>query len=115
MARTSVTTQQIVRTGLAANLTGPVIDGDIIDSGNVILYVKNDSGAPVTVTVQTGATYQGYPVGDQTVSVPAAGFRFIGPLPAGTFNQPTDAAVGAGRVLVDYSAVTSVTRAVLSF
>ncbi|HEY0638715.1 MAG TPA: hypothetical protein VGD67_13780 [Pseudonocardiaceae bacterium] len=114
MARTSVTTQVITRAGLAPNLTGPVADGDIIDSGACWLHVLNGSGAPITVTVQTPVTVDGLPLDDLEVAVPASGTRLIGPFPARTFAQASDAPVGAGRVLVDYSSVTSVTRAVVS-
>lgn len=111
MARTSVTTQVITRAGLNVAMTAPVADGDIIDGGNTILVVNNGGGASITVTVQTPYTVEGQAVEELTVSVPAAGTREIGPFP-GIFKQPADASVGPGRVLVDYSSVTSVTRAV---
>lgn len=113
MARTSVTSQAVVRTGLNPTLTAPTVDGDIVDTGNVALWVDNASGGAVTVTVQTPVTQDGLDLSELAVSVPAGAFRLIGPLPARTFAQPGDAAVGAGRVLVDYSAITSVTRAVI--
>lgn len=112
MARTSVTTQEITRAGLNAALTGPVADGDIIDAGPVILEVANGSGGSITVTVQTPGTVGGLDIADLAVSVPASGTREIGPFPAHLFAQPVDAATGPGRVLVDYSSVTSVTRCV---
>jgi hypothetical protein len=112
MARTSVTTQSITRAGLNTAMTAPPVDGDIIDAGAVFLEVLNGSGSPITVTVQTAGTVEGLPVEDLAVTVPAAGNRRIGPFP-GVFKQAADAVVGAGRVLVDYSAVTSVTRAVV--
>lgn len=112
MARTSVTTQTITRAGLNKALTGPVADGDIIDAGPVILEVANDSGASITVTVQTPGTIEGLAIADLAVAVPASGTREIGPFPPSVFAQPLDAVDGPGRVLVDYSAVTSVTRCV---
>jgi hypothetical protein len=116
-ARISVTTQRITRAGLNANLTGPTVDGDIIDAGQVFLRVANGSGAPINVTVQTPGNdpASGGARPELIVAVPAAGARDIGPFPASLFAQPADAAAGAGRVLVDYSAITSVTRAVISF
>ncbi|MFI5561506.1 hypothetical protein ACIA2T_19685 [Amycolatopsis japonica] len=77
------------------------------------LYVANGSASPITVTVQTPLTVDGLNVEDLTVTVPASGFRLIGPFPVGTFGQPSDNA-NAGKALVDYSSVTSVTRAVVS-
>jgi hypothetical protein len=115
MARTSVTTQRITRAGLHVAMAAPVADGDIIDAGQVSLRVHNASGATITVTVQTPATVQGLAVEELEVDIPAAGQRDIGPFPSAVFAQAADALVGAGRALVDYSDVTSVTRAVVSF
>lgn len=112
MARTSVTTQVITRAGLNVNMAAPVADGDIIDTGNVELVVNNGSGSPITVTIQTAYTYEGLELEDEVVTVPAGGTRSYGPFPSGLFAQASDAVVGASKVLVDYSAVTSVTRAV---
>lgn len=114
MARTSVTSQSVVRTGLNSNLTAPAAEGDIIDPGNVILWVNNGAGTSMTVTVQSNMTVDGLTLPNQTVTVPAAGVRLIGPFPARTFAQSADATVGPSRVLVDYSSVASVTRAVIS-
>lgn len=114
MARVDVTTQPITRAGVAPVLTAPTIDGDIVDVGLVALWVENAGVSPMTVTAQTPVTQDGLALADLTVTVPAGGMRLIGPLPARTFAQPTDAAVGTGRVLVDYSAVTDVTRAVIT-
>ncbi|MFI6160392.1 hypothetical protein ACIA59_10630 [Micromonospora haikouensis] len=113
MARASVTTQQVTRTGLNPALTAPPADGDIVDCGRVALMVTNGSGSPITVTVEATAAQDGLDVADLVVSVPASGTRLIGPLPARTFGQPYDSA-DAGRAFVDYSAVASVTRAVIT-
>ncbi len=115
MARTSVTTQRITRAGLEPVLTAPVADGDIVDPGNVAVWVDNGSGASITVTAITPGTVSGLAVADLAVVVPAGESRLVGPLPASVFAQPADADPGANRVLVDYSAVASVTRAVVSF
>lgn len=114
MARVSQTTQQIVRTGLEPNLTQPTVDGDIVDCGNVAVYVVNGSGGSVNVTVAATATQDGLDVVDLVVAVPAGDTRLIGPLPARTFAQPSDSA-DAGRAYVNYSAQTDVDRAVISF
>ncbi|MEU0467212.1 hypothetical protein ABZ215_24695 [Amycolatopsis sp. NPDC006131] len=111
MARTSVATQQIVKTGLAPALTAPVADGDIIDTGLVFLQVTNGGGSPVTVTVQATVEVDGLDLEDLVVSVPAAGTRLIGPLSSSTFGRPNGTA-DAKRAYVDYSSVTDVTRGV---
>lgn len=113
MARVSQTTQQVVRTGLNPVLSEPTADGDIVDCGRVALYVVNGSGSPITVTVTATAAQDGLDVVDLVVSVPAAGTRLIGPLPARTFGQAYDSA-DAGRAYVNYSAQTDVDRAVIS-
>jgi hypothetical protein len=117
MARVSVTTQRITRAGLNVALTAPTVDGDIIDAGQVALRVANGSGSSINVTVQTPGTdpASGSARQELIVAVPAAGARDIGPFPASLFAQPADATVGPLRVLVDYSAVATVTRAVVSF
>lgn len=94
--------------------TAAVADGDIIDVGNVKLYVENNSGAPITVTVQTTAVSQGLDVEDLVVPVAAGQIALIGPFPPSLFKQPSDAAVGASRALIDYSDVTSVVRAAVA-
>jgi hypothetical protein len=117
MARVSVTTQRITRAGLDPDLTQPTVDGDIIDTGNVALWVDNASGGSINVTVQTPGTDPATDVARPELirAVPAGEFRLIGPFPVSLFAQPADAAVGPLRVLVDYSAQASVTRGVVSF
>lgn len=112
MARSEPTTQSVTRAGLNVSMTAPNSDGDIIDAGNVELVINNGSGSPITVTMQTSYTSEGLDLEDEVVTVPAGGTRSYGPFPRGLFAQATDAPVGAGKVLVDYSAVASVTRAV---
>lgn len=118
MPKLSQTTQKITRAGLNPNYTAPNgtagTDGDIIDAGAVMLHVKNANTSQCTVTVETPGTVDGLAIADLTVVVPATSERLIGPFPRGTFAQPSDATVGPGRVLVAYSNVTQVTRAVLA-
>lgn len=113
MARTSLTTQPIVQTGLVPTLAEPTVDGDVIDCGRVALYVDNTTGAAVTVTVVSTATLDGLDVADLAVSVPAGAVALIGPLPSRTFGQDS-ASPDAGRAYVNYSAQTGVNRAVVS-
>lgn len=115
MPRVSVTTQPFVPTGLIEGLTAPTVANDIIDAGNVVLVVNNASGAPINVTIHSTYTQDGLALTDRVVAVAAATIRRIGPFPSRTFAQPSTALEGAGRVWVDYSSVTSVTRGVESF
>jgi hypothetical protein len=114
MARVSQTTQQIIRTGLEPELTTPTADGDVVDCGNVALYVVNGSVSSINVTVAATASQDGLDVEDLIVAVPAGDTRLIGPLPARTFGQAVGSA-DAGRAWVNYSAQTDVDRAVVSF
>jgi len=97
MARDSVTTQKITRTGVIPALTAISANNDVIDAGAVILEVSNGGGSSINVTV---------------VAVAAGATKRIGPFPPATFARTV--APDIGRVYVDYSATTSVTRAVVS-
>jgi hypothetical protein len=113
MARTSVTTVASTLAGAVATPTAPVADGDIVDAGRARLLVI--AGAtPTTVSIPTPATVNGLAVADAGGTVAANTARWFGPFPARLFAQPADAVVGAGRVLVDYSSVATVTRSVLA-
>lgn len=114
MARTSVTTQKVVRTGLVPALSEPTVDGDVVDCGEVFLYVDNTTAGAVTVTVNSTASQDGLAVSNLAVSVAASATALIGPLPARTFGQDSGTA-DAGRAYVDYSVQTGVNRAVISF
>lgn len=73
------------------------------------LLVKNDSAAPITVTVAVpGNTRFGQPQPDVPVTVAAGTTRVIGPFPAEL--RDTD-----GAVHVTYSAAASVSVAALTF
>ncbi|PZG18981.1 hypothetical protein C1I95_12445 [Micromonospora craterilacus] len=113
MARENVATQQITRAGLDPDLTPATADGDVVDAGQVALWVANGGGSAITVTVVATATQDGLAVANLVRSVPAGEQRLIGPLPARTFAVP-QGEPDAGRVHVNYSAVVDVDRAVIS-
>lgn len=115
MARQSPAVQRIALAGTNVAMTAPNADGDIIPPGQVALRILNGGGAPITVTAITPGTVSGLAIADATLSIPAGAERTWGPFPTSVFAQPADAGVGPGKVLVDYSAVTSVTRALISF
>lgn len=113
MARTNPTAAVADYDGVTVTPGTPDATGDILDPG-CTLIVENGSGSSITVTFVSTATFE-------TVDVPDVG----GPVAAGATvafkvpplrlaGQPSDAAVGAGRVLANYSAVASVTRYVLA-
>jgi hypothetical protein len=111
MARSTPATQDITADGLAAVMTAPNADGDIVDCGTgMFMTVANGSGASVTVTLQTPGTVHGLDIADRAITVAAGAAKDI-PLPR-YLRQPADATTGAGKALVDFSAVADVTRAV---
>jgi hypothetical protein len=108
MARTEITYQQIVRTGLEQTYAAAVADGaKFSNDGRMFLHVKNGSGAPINVTIQTPGTVDGLAIAEQVVAVTNAEERMIGPFPPSIYNQSD------GMVYADYSAVTDVTVALL--
>ncbi|GAA1549944.1 hypothetical protein GCM10009804_03160 [Kribbella hippodromi] len=115
MARDSVTTQKITRAGLTPALTAVSANNDVIDAGSVFLQVANGSGSSINVTVNSPVTVDGLTVGPLVVAVGAGATKLIGPFPVATFARPSSSGTDVGRVYVDYSATTSITRAVVSF
>jgi hypothetical protein len=114
MARATPTAIVPTLTGAVLALSAAPVDGDILSPGDTYLIVNNGSGGSITVTIQTTATKGGLDVADAGGPVAAGVQRVFGPLPSSLFAQASDAVTGPNKVLVDYSAVTTVTRAVLA-
>lgn len=105
----AIATQTVNLAGLNAAYSAAAAGGDtIVPTNNTFLHVKNASAGALTVTIVTPGTVSGQAVADVAVSVPAAGERWIGPLPGSLFARPVD-----GRADITYSGVTSLTLAVL--
>jgi hypothetical protein len=109
MARIAATIQDAAPTGIipsfgAANADGYFVPG----TGNVVTYVKNGSGAPITVTAQTPQVVGGLAVTEQIVSIAAGAEKVLGPWKPGSLYNQAD-----GTVYLDFSAVTTVTVAFL--
>lgn len=114
MARSEVTAQEIVLTGLEPALTAANVDGDIVEcGGSVFLWVDNGSAGEIDVTIQTPLTVEGLAVSENVVAVPAGEVRLIGPIVKRAFGQLSGD--DKGKAYVDYEAVTTVTRAYLKF
>lgn len=108
MARSEVNHQQILRTGLEQSYASANADGNkFSNDGRMFLHVKNGGGSSITVTIQTPGTVDDLAIADQAVVVTNGEERMIGPFPPTIYNQSDR------MVYVDYSAVTSVTMAVL--
>jgi hypothetical protein len=112
MARTSPTAVSPTLAGAVVTAGTPDATGDIVDPGSYLVVV-NGSGGSITVTLQSTATKDGLAVANGGGTVAAGTTRVFGPLISRLFEQAANAATGPNKVLVDYSAVTSVTRYVL--
>lgn len=110
MARTSLSVQEISRTGLDPAYEAANGDGEkVVNDGKTFVHVINGGGSPITVTVQHPGTVDGLAVADLTVTVTNAEDQMIGPFP-GRFNQ---VGTDVGQIYVDFSGVTTVTVAAI--
>ena len=106
MARSALTLQTIVKTGITPTYAAANVDGNsFANDGNTFLDVVNGSASPITVTIQTPGTVDDLAVAERTVTVANATTKRIGPFPPGIYNQ-------SGEVYVDYSAITTITAGV---
>lgn len=108
MARSVLAAQPVVTAGLAPVYGAADIAGSSFgNNGRRALHVKNASASPINVTITNQLTVDGLAVPNRVVAVPAGADRFIGP-----FGANYNAADSSG-VWVDYSAVATVTVALL--
>lgn len=108
MPRTPITAQTTTPAGLAATYEAANVAGNsYVLLPNRALHVKNGGGSPITVTVPSTQTVEGLAVPNRTVTVTNGTDKFIS-LGASSAARQAD-----GSVNIDYSAVTSVTVAVL--
>ncbi|HEY9409330.1 MAG TPA: hypothetical protein VIQ30_22645 [Pseudonocardia sp.] len=108
MARTAITPQKATSAGLTLATEPANVDGNMIPlSSGMVLVVTNASGAEITVTFPTPATVDGLAVADRAVAVPAGATGHVALGSSRVYRQPD------GTAHVDYSAVSSVTVALL--
>lgn len=112
MPRTAITPQAASTVGSTVTFEAAnVLGNSFTPAHGRALHVKNGSGATITVTVPTpGNADVGLAIPDRTYTIVAGGHGVFGPgspSVAGLYAQ-TD-----GTVNVDYSAVTTVTVAVI--
>lgn len=117
MARAALTLQNLSAGGLAPSFTAAIADGHAINNqyGNVVLWVKNGSGASINITIVTPGTVDGNAIADKVVAVPAGADRIIGPFDPRYYNQD-DSSGDTGlnyAAFINYSATASVTIAAL--
>lgn len=94
--------------GVAVTYAAAAAGGDtFVPSARRRLHVKNGGASPITVTITTPATYAGLAIADAGGSVAAGAEVAFGPFDPALF------ADSGGVAAVTYTAVTSVTVAVL--
>jgi len=105
MARTVLTVQEIVISGLENALEAANADGEeFANDGNVFIMAANGSGGAITLTFKTpGTVGGGVAIDEHEVSIAAGDEEMIGPFDPAIFNQSD------GNVDLDFSAVTSLT------
>lgn len=108
----TIAAQQITQQGLVnPTFVAATSGGDAFSPGDhTVFWVKNGSGASVTVTVDVTATVFGLQAPNIAVVIPAGDQALLGPYPAGEVEQES-----TGLCDVTYSAVTTVTVAALTF
>ncbi len=115
MARTVLTVQDIVRTGLEATYSaGDDVNHHSFDNTgeNVLLHVKNGATA-VVVTISTPNSIDGLALAERTVTVGGTTERMIGPFPNaiyGTIDTDPDPDIDPA-IFVDLDDDTNVTLA----
>lgn len=109
MAKTTLTKQVITTAGVVVSQAAANADGsDFLNSGRCILIVNNGGASPINVTVDSKSSCsQGFDH-DIVVAVAAGAEKHIGPFPQARFNDAS-----TGKADVTFSAVTSVTVALV--
>lgn len=104
----NLTVQKTSKVGLTPVFTAADVAGDLFsNTGDVILYVKNDDASDKVVTIDSVRKCdQGFDH-DIAVTITAGSEEMIGPFPTHRFNDDSQ------KVNVDYDAVTSVTLAAI--
>lgn len=108
MADVTITPQDLAVSGITPTFTAVSAIADdfyLTNNGRVLLEVANDSGSSVTVTI-TGENScdQGF-THDETITIDDGDSDIIGPFSMTRFNDEN------GRVLINFSAATSITYA----
>lgn len=114
MARTLLTVQPLVPAGFWPTFAAAAAAGNMFDNTDprpTFLHVRNGSASPMTVTIPSTLVRDGLTLASRVVTIPATTDRLIGPILGEIHNQLSG--VDIGRTYVDYSAVTTVTVAVL--
>ena len=110
MARTELSSQDIVRAGLQASYTAVIADGHkFLNGGREIIHIINSNASTIVLTIMTPMTVDSLDVAERTISIPTTEERFVGPFQSNVYNQPADR-----MVYIDYDIQASVTVAILT-
>lgn len=104
----NLTVQRVQLNGIDPVFNSADVAGDsFVNDGRVVLHVKNSDVSDKTVTVDSVAPCNQGSFHDLLVTIPAGDERLIGPFSVQRFNDSNN------KVNITYSAVTSVTVAVI--
>lgn len=103
-----IAAQAVSLAGLTPSFAAAANTDTVAADGRTALWVKNGSGGSINVTVITTATVGGLAVADLVVAVSAGAEKIIGPFPRSLFGNAQNQAD------IDYSSITTVTRAAVT-
>lgn len=104
----TLTVYRGARAGTAISTTSASAGGDeFANTRRELLYVRNNSGSPITLTFATPGAPWGMELNDVTATVAAGAFVVCGPFHQQSFNN------ASGRVAVAYSSATNVSVAAI--
>ncbi len=105
----TLTVQETDLDGVVPSYTACAGGGDEFpNDGRTILHLKNGSGSPITVTVDSRVTCDQGSDHNSVTSVGAGAEAMIGPFDITRFNDSSN-----GRAAITYSGVTSLTIGVI--
>jgi hypothetical protein len=108
MAASLIVVQQLVNTGLAATYEAANVDGNFFtNNGKSCMHIKNGSAVSITATLTSQKADNFGITHNEVVTVPATSEVVINYMSKKRFNDTN------GYVQVAYSAITTVTVAVL--
>lgn len=112
MPRTSKTPQDATVPGVDITFSAPDPLGDVVDVGRgLVLIVRNASAGTITVTLQTPGDVEGLAIAENAFTCQAGDISMF-KMDASTYGRAVGVA-DEGRAYVDYSAVASVTSALI--
>lgn len=108
--RDMITPTNVLATGVAQSLSAASGDGHkFVNTAKEFVVVNNEYTDPVTLTVVTGGTADGYAIDDVDVSIAAGATKLMGPFATAVFNQRSGA--DAGKVYLTFDAAVTGTVA----